>query len=49
MENNIKELVSQIFEKLDVKIDSIEIKKMQDNIFSIKLETEESGIIIGPH
>lgn len=49
MENNIKELVSQFFEKLDIKIDSIDIKKMQDNIFSIKIETEESGIIIGPH
>lgn len=49
MENNVNNLVGEFFNKLDVKYDSIEVKTEEENIFYIKIKTEESGIIIWPH
>ena len=49
MENKIKDLVDIFFNKLDIKIDSIDVKQEEENIFFIKLKTEESWLIIWPH
>lgn len=50
MKNAIKGLVSDFFGKLNVKVDSLEVINVDEsNIFNIKIETEESGILIGPH
>lgn len=50
MENDIRALVSEFFEKLNVKIDSLEVTNVDEsNIFNIKIETDESGILIWPH
>lgn len=50
MENEIKALVTEFFEKLEVEIDSIKITNIDEaNIFNIKIKTEESGLLIWPH
>jgi hypothetical protein len=47
MQNEVKTLVNELFEKLNIKIDSIEIINVEDsNIFNIKVTSDESGIII---
>ncbi len=49
MNTEINTLINVFFEKLGVSIDSIDIIQEEENIFLIKIKTEESGIIIGPH
>lgn len=50
MENDINALVSDFFEKLSIKIDSLEVTNVDEsNIFNIKIKTEESGMLIWPH
>jgi len=49
MEENIKNLVEEFFEKLSIQLDSIEVKKEEEKIFLIEVKTQESGIVIGPH
>ena len=45
----IKNFVETFFNKLDIKIDSIEVLQEEERTFSIILKTEESGILIWPH
>ncbi len=48
MQNQIKALVNELFEKLNIKIDLIEVEIEEDlNIFNIKVKTEESWLLIG--
>ena len=50
MENEIKTLISVFFEKLEIQTDSIEVTNTEkSNIFNVKIKTEESGLLIGPH
>jgi bifunctional DNase/RNase len=42
MENKIKELLEEFFQKLNIKIDSIEIIEQKENIYLIKIRTPES-------
>ncbi len=51
MNEEIKWMVSEFFDKLPVEIDSLEtiIDDESNNIINIKLKTEDSGVIIWPH
>ena len=49
MEENIKNLVLDFFQRLTIKIDSCEVVTEEEKIFLVKVKTEESGIVIGPH
>lgn len=50
MHNEIKSLINNFFEKLNINIDSIEITETdEDNVINLKIQSEESWIIIGPH
>ena len=49
MNTEINTLINKFFDKLGVSIDSIDIIQEEENIFLIKIKTEESGMIIGPH
>jgi len=50
MQNKMTALVKELFEKLNISIDSIEILETEKpNIFNIKIKTEESWIVIWPH
>jgi hypothetical protein len=47
VKNDIKTLVFDFFEKLNIKIDTLEVTNVDElNIFNIKIETEESGLLI---
>jgi len=50
MQNDIKILTDELFERLNIKIDLIEIVNVDaSNIFNIKIKTDESGILIWPN
>jgi len=49
MEENIKNLVLDFFQRLTIKIDACEVVAEEQGIFLVKVKTEESGIVIGPH
>ncbi|MFC1798008.1 KH domain-containing protein [Patescibacteria group bacterium] len=50
MQNKVEALVNELFEKLNIKTDSIEVINVdKPNIFNIKIKTEESGLLIGLH
>ncbi len=50
MENEFTALINELFHKLNIKLDLIELKKEENsNIFNLKIKTEESWLIIGPH
>lgn len=49
MEESIKNLTLEFFHKLNIVIDSCEVKAEEANIFLVRVETKESGIVIGPH
>jgi len=49
MEESIKNLVEDFFQRLTINIDSCEVNGEKENIFLVKIKTEESGIVIGPH
>ena len=50
MENEIKTLVNELFNKMNIQIDSIEVENDEKpNIFNLKILTEESWLIIWPH
>lgn len=51
MENQVETLVKEFFEKLDISLDSIEVNSEEEheNIYNIKIMTQESGLLIGPH
>ncbi|MFK7780381.1 MAG: R3H domain-containing nucleic acid-binding protein [Candidatus Gracilibacteria bacterium] len=50
MQNDIKALVGEFFDKLNIKIDSLKVNNVEEsNIYNIKIETEESGLLIGPN
>lgn len=50
MQNDIKTLVFDFFDKLNIKIDTLDVTNVEElNIFNIKIETEESGLLIWPH
>lgn len=47
MENKMTALVKELFEKLNISIDSVIVSNPEKpNIFNIKIKTDESGIII---
>lgn len=50
MENDIKLMISDFFEKMEISFDNINIVKIDEwNIFNIIIETKESWILIWPH
>ena len=49
MEESIKNLTEDFFERLTIKIDSCEVSTEESGIFLVKVKTEESGLVIGPH
>ena len=49
MEESIKNLALDFFERLTIKIDSCEVTTEEQGIYLVKVKTEESGIVIGPH
>jgi hypothetical protein len=43
MENEFTALINELFHKLNIKLDLIELKKEENsNIFNLKIKTEES-------
>lgn len=46
---NIQDFVNSFFEKLWVSYENLETSKEAENIYYIKIKTEESGLLIGPH
>ena len=50
MQDEVKALVNELFEKLNIKTDSIDIENIDDsNIFKVKIKTEESNLLIWIH
>jgi len=49
MENKIQLLVESFFEKFDIKVDWIKVSCEENNIFNVKIKTQESWILIWPH
>ncbi|PID87464.1 hypothetical protein CSB07_01495 [Candidatus Gracilibacteria bacterium] len=52
MEKEIENIINVFFSKLNLNINSIELKKEKENIFLITIKTDdkkESSLIIGPH
>ena len=49
MKTEINTLTTEFFTNLWVVIDSLEVEEQENNIFLVKIKTEESGIIIWPH
>jgi len=49
MVKEIENIVHSFFEKLWVSFDSLEITEDEPCIFSIQIQTQESGILIWPH
>jgi len=49
MQTEIENIIKSFFEKLQVHIESLEINEDEANIFSIKIKTYDSGILIWPH
>ena len=45
---NIQKLVTEFFEKLQLQISQIEVVKEQEGIYFIKVQSNDSGIIIWP-
>jgi hypothetical protein len=46
MEKEINKLILDFFSKMDIEITSLEIVKQKENIFLIKVQTPESGLVI---
>ncbi len=49
MLEKIKKITEEFFSKLKVEVDNIEVKQEDENIFFIKLETNESHFLIWTH
>ncbi|MDD2870552.1 MAG: KH domain-containing protein [Candidatus Gracilibacteria bacterium] len=50
MKNEIKSLTQEFFDRLNIKIDSLDVVNEDNaNIFNIIIKTGESGLIIGPN
>ncbi len=50
VQRDIKALVWDFFDKLNINISTLEIDNIEESsIFNIKIETEESGLLIWPH
>jgi len=49
MDEKINIIVNNFFEKLSVSIESIDIIQEEKGIFLIKMKSDDSGILIGPH
>ncbi len=49
MLNTIKDFSQIFFNNLNIKIDSLEIEEEKIGIFLIKIQSEESGLLIWPH
>ncbi len=50
MQESIEKLTKELFERLNIKLDTLKIQNVEEsNIFNIKIETEESGIVIWPN
>jgi spoIIIJ-associated protein len=49
MKEEIKNIVLEFFDKMWVVIDDVIIKEELEDIFSIKIETQDSGLLIGTH
>lgn len=45
----VEEIVKAFFHWLQTQTDSIEVTQDEEAIFSIQIQTQDSGIIIGPH
>lgn len=49
MINQIENFIKDFFQKLMIEIESIEVKKEENNIFKIKIKSDESWLIIWPN
>jgi len=49
MEKEIKKLTEKFFKKLGIKTESIDVLENETNIFSIKIKSDDSWILIWPH
>jgi len=50
MQNELIALIKEFFDKLNIKIDSLEFSNEENsNIYNLKIQTEESWILIWPH
>ena len=49
MEESIKNLTIDFFDKLSISLDSCEVIMEQEGIFLVNIKTQESWIVIGPH
>ncbi len=49
MLENIENIIKDFFDKLQVKIDELEIITLDENIISIKIQTPDSWVLIGTH
>lgn len=44
----IHSLAKEFFEKLAIQVNEVEVRKEQEDIYYIKVQTPDSGIVIGP-
>ena len=49
MLERVKNLISDFFSKLDIDYENIDIREDKSNIITVKIQTEESWLLIGPH
>jgi hypothetical protein len=49
MKEQIDLLVKTFFDKLGASIDSIGIIQEEDDIYLVKIKSDDSGMLIGPH
>jgi len=46
LENNINNLIKDFFNHLQVQLDNLEVTNEEENIYNIKVQTPDSGILI---
>ncbi len=49
MLDTVKNITQEFFEKMSVDFSNLEVIEEQENIFLVKIKTEESGLLIWPH
>ena len=45
----IENIINDFFSKLGIEIKNVSVKEEEQNIFSVRIETDESSIVIGPY
>ena len=49
MLETIEQISREFFEKLGVQVNSLEVSEEQDHIYLVKIQSDDSSLLIGPH